>query len=223
MKSKSHTKCPICDTANPPHINNYHLCRVCDSFYLFPIKSKDYTQGYWDAYYAQYMTDSCHVLNYHTLIDANKHLFTENVIEIGSGIGYFIRALNEVNIPNIGVDNNHTAITYAKLYNKAKIDYMDIEDPFDMIEMAGKIKAKTVCIYNTLEGLRTPVQTMKYIKQFSEKYIHIIVSNQSVHTLTSTNFCMYSEATIVALADKIDCVVKGIVKDGEKYEVTLCV
>ena len=139
MKSKSHTKCPICNTANSPHVNNYHICRTCGSFYLFPIKTKDYTDGYWDAFYAQYMVDSSHVSGYNDLINDNKHLFTENVLEIGSGIGYFIRACNELNIPNIGVDNNHTAVTYAKLYNQVNLEYFDVENPFDMVKMDGQV------------------------------------------------------------------------------------
>ena len=219
MKSKSHTKCPVCFTANFPHINNYYICNVCDSFYLFPIKSKDYTNGYWDAYYSQYMINTDVVINYQELINNNKNLFTEDVLEIGSGIGYFIRALNETKVANIGIDNNSAAITYAKLYNQADLDYMDVEDAFDMIEMKDIIRVKTVCIYNTLECFRTPIQTMKYIKRFAKKYIHIIVSSQCAHSLTSTNFCMYNSNTIVMLAEKIGCDIIKINKDGDKFEV----
>jgi len=221
MKSKSHVKCPICNTANLPHINNYHICRTCNSFYLFPIKTKDYTDGFWDAFYSQFYIDSDRILDCHDLVNDNKHLFTEDVLEIGSGIGYFIRALNEMNISNIGIDNNRSAITYAKLYNKANIEYFDVENPFDMVKMDDRVRVKTVCIYNTLECFRTPVQTMKFIKRFAKAYIHIIVSSQSVHSITSTNFCMYNEDTIRVLAANIGCIVERIIKDGEKLDVIL--
>jgi len=223
MKSKSHFKCPICFTANEPHINNYFICSECDSFYLFPIKSKDYVEGYWDAYYFNIQYQSSMIDYYDGLINENKNIFNQEVLEIGSGLGYFIRVCNSLSIRNMGVDRNRSAIICAKLLNNVSIDYMDVEDPFSMIEMAGKFKVKTICLYNVLEGFQTPVQTMKYIRQFSDKYIHLIVSAREIEGIKPTNFCMYSQKTIETLANKIDCNIDRIINDGKTYQVTLTV
>ena len=143
------------------------------------------------------------------------------MLEIGSGLGYFIRVCNQLSIRNMGVDRNRSAIACAKLLNNVSIDYMDVEDPFSMIEMSGKFKVKTVCLYNVLEGFQTPVQTMKYIKQFSDKYIHFTVSAREVEGIKPTNFCMYSQKTIETLANKMGCNIERIVNEDKKFQVTL--
>jgi len=200
MKSKSHHKCPICFTTNQPRVGNFFSCTKCKALYTFPIKSKDYTTGYWDAFYNTCQVNKSKIDFFKHIIDSNKEVFSDTILDVGAGHGYFIKALGR---EIIGVDNNLSAINRAYLDYNVKIDEFDVEDPFAMIRNKDAIRVKTVCLHHTLECLRTPVQTLKYLMNFSEKYVHIIAQRPTAQAIVDFNFCLYNKETIEILAEKV--------------------
>jgi len=220
VKSKSHTKCPICYTANSPATENYYRCGVCDSFYMFPIKLKDYTNGYWDAYYYSGNINNDHVDQFANIIARKKKVFNDSVLDVGAGHGYFLYAHGgEV----MGLDNNAIAIDRAKLTFGVHIDELDVEDPFTMIQIQGTLKVKTVTLHHTIECFRTPVQTMKYLKTFADEYFHILVQKPTVTSLKPVNFCLFNVKTIEVLSDKIGCELVEFEQNEDYIEAVLSV
>ena len=223
MKNKSHHKCPICNTTNSPKHENYFSCSICKAFYMFPIKTKDYSNGYWDSYWKHYdptNRGSGQIEIFKNMIKTNDSIFNNTTIEIGSGCGYFLEAMKHLNKSVIGIESNHMAIELCKHRYDIDIEYLDIEDPFTMVRIQGT-KANTICLYNTLEFLRTPVQAIKYLKSFSPKYFHIVVYKQYSNPFGNMEFCSYEKKTVEKLSDNCGLDIKEYNENAVEITVKL--
>ena len=233
-KQKKRKKCKNCELkiSKPVFVSHnigYSICKRCghlngvyedgDSFikHLYhDNKGKNYTKHYSGHYKKRVKNIYLPKINFLKKIINEKF----DVLEIGCGAGYFLKACELKKIKAQGIDVNKALLKEAKknlVFNEAI--HLDKNNICPIIE---KSNCKVLSLISTLEHLQEPNKILKAVKKSNIKYVFfnvpllsfsIFIENvfQKIYprTLNASHTHLYSEKSINYLARKFNFEIIG--------------
>jgi SAM-dependent methyltransferase len=171
--NKLETKCPICEAnAIPKFQAGDHQMFKCTSCYLSfvsPTPSDKFLNNFYSNFHKRSSEGGKYDdwenrvnLDFKKKIDKLKTLLNNQsqILDVGCGKGYFVKACNKYGLRAEGIDLSDTAIEYAK-------NTLGIDAICGRIEEHPELEAKydAITFWATIEHVPDPIQTLMTIKK----------------------------------------------------------
>ena len=177
------------------HFANYTICKKCGHLNGLNKDTKKFNQSiYKDAKGSKF--SKFYVKNYKNRVKniyQPKLSFLQKIVkkkidllELGAGAGYFLKACEEKKIKAEGYDVNLSMVNFGKqMLKKNKISHFNIDSIYEKVLSC---KKDIIVILGVIEHLENPNLIFQYFKKSKAKYLFFSVPTMSLSTILEHSF-----------------------------------
>ena len=128
---------------------------------------------------------------YHPKLKFLQKIIGKNldILELGSGAGYFLKACEEKKVNAIGYDVNLSMVEFGKkMLKKNKIFQFEIDEIYNQVLLC---KKETIVILGVIEHLENPNLIFKNFRKSEAKHLFFSVPTMSLSTILEHSFKMF--------------------------------
>ena len=172
------------------HLAKYVFCKKCNHFNGFNLETDNFYKAMYinkkgEKFSKFYTYDYRNRVKniYHPKLRFVRKVIPKigSILDLGCGVGHFIKACEEKFINSIGYDVNKTSIKYGqKLLKKNKIFHFKQEDIFEKIKNS---KENVITMFGVIEHLKNPNKVFENFNLSNSKFLVLSVPTFSLTVL----------------------------------------